>query len=379
MALLLPVRWIASQILLVTLTAAAPQAGAQLPSGQLSPGQVARALAGRDVPALAQDDKKAGLLASHGRRVARAWSAWEERLGQPLAAWAKLALDPLPEGTLFYPFSGPDFATAHRLWPDAKRYVFVAYQRAGRLPPLAEQESGRFASTLALFREGIDSFAGLGFFITTRMNERFGQADEVEGILGILLLFAELEGFDVLTVEPLRVNADGTDVELHPGDRADRATWNSVRLQLRRRSDGGNVTLDYLRVDLTDRELDERPNEKAWVAAQCRYPTLLKAASFLLHRPSFTWVREQLLAQAPVILQDETGIPYDDLARTFELQLYGRFDGFHERFARAVDEDALRAAYRQPGAAKPLDFKLGYDVRQAACFQYGRRKPVGSR
>jgi hypothetical protein len=371
MLALVPVKWLASQVLLLTLGAAAPQA-----TGELTPGQVARALAGQPVAAIAADPRKGPLLESHGNRIARAWAAYEQRLGGPLAAWAKEALDPLPEGTLFYPFSGPDFVTAHRLWPDATRYVFVAYQPCGRVPPLGRQDAAAFGRTLQWFREGIDGFAGLGFFVTSSMNDRLGAADQgVEGNLGIMMAFAALEGFEVLDAQPIRVREDGADVEPHPGRRDKAATWDSVRLHLRRRADGGRVLLDYVRVDLSNGKLDKRPNEKRWVDEQCRFPTLLKAASFLLHRPGFSYLHERLLARAPSILQDETAVPWRALARTFEVRLFGRFDGFHERFLeRSLDEVALRKAYHQPGAAEPLPFRLGYDVRRAAGFQYAHRR-----
>jgi len=371
MLLLEPVSWLASQVLLLTLGAMTPQV-----TGELPPGQVARALAGRPVAAIAADPHKGPTLAAHGQRIGRAWAAYEQRLGGPLQTWAAEALAPLPEGTLFYPFSGPDFVTAHRLWPAATRYVFVAYQPCGRVPPLGRQDAAAFAKTLQWFREGIDGFAGLGFFVTTAMNDRLGTADEgVEGNLGIMMAFAELEGYDVLDAQPIRVTEDGADVEPHPGPRDKAATWDSVRLHLRRRADGGRVLLDYVRVDLANFKLDKRANEKRWVDEQCRFPTLLKAASFLLHRPGFSFLRDRLLARAPAILQDETGLPWRGVAANFEVKLFGRFEGFHERFLqRSLDEEALRKAYHAPGAATALPFRLGYDVRKAACFQYAHRR-----
>lgn len=372
-----PLRWVLAQLVATTLAAAAPQA-----TGRLTPDQVGRALAGEVVAPLAADGEKAALIEKHGERMARYWASWEEKLGESLAAWAREAIAPAPDGTVFYPFSGPDFATAHRIWPDATRYVFVAYQRAGRIPALGRLPLRDVAESLGLFREGLRSFASLGFFVTTTMNERFGRwgdADEVgvEGITGILILFAVLEGFEVERVEPIRVARDRVALETHPGDRRKRSTWSSVRLHLRRPTPDGlgqPVLLDYVRIDLLDRKLVDRPHHERWLVQAARHPTLLKSASHLLQRPSFSFVRDTLLAEAPAILQDESGLPYDRLASAFDVRLFGHFDRFHEKFQGKTSAAALRAAYDDPDVVEPLPFRIGYDKRHASCLQYAYRR-----
>ena len=372
---------VVSGIVALAVVAVALPLRAQAPAAELSPAEVARALAGRDVPALAADAEKAPLLAKHGERMAAHFRTWERKVGDPLAAWARETIAP-SGGVVFYPFSGPDFATAHRIWPDASRYVFVAYQKAGRMPALGQQGVGAFSSTLRLFQGGLRNFASLGFFVTTEMNERFGRTGDavaigVEGITGILLMFAELEGFDVESLEPIRIARDGGDVEAHPGDRAKRSTWNSVRLRLRRRADGGSVTLDYLRVDLLDQKLAERPHSQRWLEQVAGHPTLLKAASHLLQRPGFSFLRDTLLERAPSVLQDESGLPYDRLAAAFDVRLFGHFDRFHERFQDKASGRALREAYHVPKLARPLPFRLGYDKKHASCLQYAWRRKGG--
>ena len=74
--------------------------------------------------------------------IAGDWGRWEEKVGAPMATWAAENLPGSAGKTVFYPFSGPDFPTVHRMYPDADRYVLVAMQKGG---PPPEPESLRLA------------------------------------------------------------------------------------------------------------------------------------------------------------------------------------------------------------------------------------------
>jgi TonB family protein len=102
-------------------------------------------------------------------------------------------------------------------------------------------------------------------------------------------------------------------------------------------------------------------------------PTVIKAASHLPQRPRFAILREDRLAHAPSVWQDETGLDYALLAGAFDVRLYGDFSRANRLFAPG-SQAALAAAYRNAGA-EPLPFRVGYEKRSGSTVQVAVRDP----
>ena len=339
---------------------------------------VARPTAGQpDGPA--GDRARARVLERHAARLMLAWQQYERRYGAPLAAWASSVLPPAEGETVFYPFSGPDFPTVHRLYPRAGRYVLVAQQRAGRLPELATMTSTSLAKHLAVLERSVAGFGGLGFFVTDELERDERSASPERGIAGLLALFAEREGFTLRAVAPLRVRDDGLEVEVHPGDHGSPEVWRSARFELQRRTDGALVQLDYLCLDLRDRSLRQGAAARRWLRSIAGHRVVLKAASHLLQKMgTFDLLRDALLERATSIVQDETGIAYSRLTAFFQVDLYGNFVGALERFEEAPLQLELERAYRRAGPLPSLPFKFGYSNRAGSNLQVAVRRSAAA-
>jgi hypothetical protein len=85
----------------------------------------------------------------------------------------------------------------------------------------------------------------------------------------------------------------------------------------------------------------------------------VKAASYLLHESDFSIIRNLLLSECPVILQDDSGIPlrYFDAAR-WNLRLFGKYTPPLDIFKQYYQAD-LEELYRKTTSA-PLGFGTGY-------------------
>ena len=318
------------------------------PALAVSADETARALAGLgSSPGLVQ----------HARAVSSAWEDYERRIGRPMREWARGELAGGPGATVFYPFSGPDFPTVAQLYPDAARFVLVAVQRAAP-PPALEPEA------LAALRLGLQKFSRSGFFNTRDLDAAGARL----GATPFLMAFAARLGYQVVAVDPVRLNAAG-DLEPQPGDRARRDAWDSVRLTLAR--DGRTVQLDYVRLNLADANLAADPAARAWVERMAANPVVIKAASHLPQKSYFSILREAILARAPSVWQDETGIDYARLADGFDVRLYGDFAGPNRVFA-AGSQKSLAGAYRRVDA-EPLPFRVGYEKRAGSSVQVAVR------
>jgi hypothetical protein len=153
---------------------------------------------------------------------------------------------------------------------------------------------------------------------------------------------------------------------MHPGARSDPATWSSVRITLQKGE--RTVQLDYVRMNLADAAFEARPHLKVWIEQMAHHRTVLKAASHLLQSARFSIVRDALLAHAPSIVQDETGIEYTALLQRFEVKLYGRFTKPHSLFNQEAQR-ALAEAYQTQQNVKPLSFRVSYQRQPEANLQ----------
>jgi TonB family protein len=312
------------------------------------------------------------VIKPYAHAVSERWQMYQRRIGEPMRAWAGAELEASAGETVFYPFSGPDFPTVQQLYPDAGRYVLVANQRADPPPPLGRYSPQELSAFLAMFRAGWERFARLGFFLTKDLDADASQPGIRVGATGPLMAFAARAGYEVVAVDPVRLNAAGTDLEPAPGDRGSRGTWESVRITLAQ--DGRRVLLDYVRVDLSDANLARHRASRAWIEEMGAHRTVLKSASHLPQHPQFSIVRNAIVSRAPSIFQDETGIEYELLARSHAVALYGRFTRPHHLFPPGAQRSLALAYERQRSGAKPLGFRVGYEKEAGPSVQVAVRK-----
>lgn len=328
------------------------------------------AIAGLPAAGIAGDaDRAARVVAKDSLAY---WNEYESRIGRPMRKWGCQELGRVEGGTVFYPFSGPDLPTPVQLFPDADRYVLVSMQKAEPPPPLDTMSPKELASYAADFRKAWRFYGALGFFRTEDLETIENSPGPGIGVTGALMVFAVRLGFEIESVEPIRLDASANDVVPRNGEAPSAETWDSARLTLRK--GGRQVLVDYVRLDLRDGWVGKFAGAQGWIDRMSANPTLLKAASHLPEDPEFKIVRNSILWNAPLIVQDETGIDYGALNRDFTVRLYGKFTkpngSFDSRLAQS-----LAMAYRTSGpAVKPLPFRHGYEKNAGSAMQVAIRK-----
>lgn len=340
-------------------------------AGALTLSESARILAGLPVDPTALTAIDSARYARYAEQVDEWWVEFDTNIGQPSTTFARAEI-PQTTATVFYPFAGADFTTIHRLYPDATRYVLIALQPAGPMPDLTASQRDT-NEILDVFYAMMEDFHRRAYFITEELNDQFSRnRTAVPGITPVMAMAAEREGFEVVSVTPIGLNADGSDVLLLDPATATDTQWRSVRIALNRRADGVAVTLDYLRLDLSDDNLEAQPADRAFVEAMSHHPTFFKAASYLPQYTNFEVVAQSVLANAPSVVQDESGIDYAELAAVFEVRLYGEFEVPHEEFSASL-QSSLREAY-DVGPVLELPFRFGYWKNGLWCMQIAHRR-----
>jgi hypothetical protein len=281
-----------------------------------------------------------------------AWQFYQQNMGVAMSEWANTEIKQPAGSTLFYPFSGPDFVTAAHLFPQASRFVMVAMQAAGEPAALSNMSGARAQNFQAKFLREWLKFSRLAFFRTDDLNEDLRDKHAQIGVTTILITFALYMGYDVNEVYPIALDPQSGQFIQTTGD------WKSVRLVM---SKGGKpVTLDYVSLDLSDSHLSQTEPMRAWLERESRNPVLLKAASHLLQETYFSVLRDILVANAKMVVQDETGLNYTYLSQIGPVDLYGGFLYPHELFNRKKQE-SLALAYKDSKNVKPLPFAFSYN------------------
>ena len=333
------------------------------------PDDTARVIAGI-LPGATASGKAEGPWRAYAQEVSSFWAQNEKRIGHPLRQWACQEVERTDQGTVFYPFSGPDLPWAYDLFPDADRYVLAALEKAEAPPRLESFSKEELEGYMAAFRRAWRFYGTEGFFRTNDLVAQTQAKGTRLGITGPLMAFAVRLGFEIEAVEPIVLDLNTSQLDLRDTESAKDDTWDSVRLTLRK--DGRRVLVDYVRMDLSDTSMRKAPGARRWLERMAANPTILKAASHHPQGPEFSIFRASVVENAPVVVQDETGIDYAPLSQAFAVRLYGKFTKPNAAFEQNLQR-SLAAAYQQTPGVKPLPFRLGYEKGAGSALQVAVR------
>jgi hypothetical protein len=290
----------------------------------------------------------------HAADMDKAWARLERDQLKKIREWAPQFLGDAytDEAPVFYMFSGPDFLYANAFFPRARTYILCGIEPIGSLPDLEQMPALEFATALGNLRRSVESLFNWSFFITKQMKTDLGQK-ELQGTLPLLSVFLARAGCTIEAIGTVALDDSG---EFVP---AGKGTTPGVRIDFTS-AKGESQTLYYFMSNLADYAIAQRPGFLAFCERQGQGSTLLKAASFLMHVPGFTRVREFLLARSRIIVQDDSGIPHRFFnPEEWRLRYFGRYTGPVDTFKEHPQPDLARAFAAVVPA--PLPFSFGYN------------------
>lgn len=292
-----------------------------------------------------------------------AWTDFDKAVLIPMDAWA---VDELWEAreraaTLFYPFGGPDLATALALFPGASTTVLMGLEPVGNLPDLDKASPEWRAEFFADLGALTSDFLKRGYFITMHMMDTYTRA-KVDGALPVIGFFLKRGGYSVVDVRRLAPDEGGGWRET-PYERLAKRPHRpyGVRIDYVRPGDAALKSVYYFSCDLENKAFTEECALHRFFEGLGSMTTFVKSGSYLLHWSNFSTVRKLILDRSLFVLQDDTGISY----RVFKnlgwgIRLFGRYATPVKDFTN-VEQLDLRAAYEDPeGKVEPLPFHFGY-------------------
>lgn len=87
---------------------------------------------------------------------------------------------------------------------------------------------------------------------------------------------------------------------------------------------------------------------------------MLKASSYALHQSGFSKLRKFIVANANVIVQDDTGVPIKDLPKDFKIHLFGNYNKPYGKEWVGHFQKDLYKMYHETDPKSKLPFCYGY-------------------
>jgi hypothetical protein len=193
----------------------------------------------------------------------------------------------------------------------------------------------------------------MGFFKTDDMRKDFSEG--VDGVLPALLFMVARSGFTVVDVEAAGIGRDG--LLNSTNGQQPRPETRGVTIRF---DDGkhGVRSLTYLALNLQDSALKRKPGTVKYLETLPAPSTLVKSASYLMHKKYFSTVRDLILSHSGVVIEDDSGIPFHYFDKAaWDVKLYGHYTKPIQMFSPWFQED-LKTAFSS--SAEPLEFGIGY-------------------
>jgi hypothetical protein len=307
--------------------------------------------------AASMTDEQKTAWADYSKTAASDWNRLKRRYVDRITAWrGKYLQKTPPTDVVFYPFSGPDATNPLAFFPDAREYVLVGLEPAGCIPSKTEDFAPEYWTAL---RRGWQSAAAMGFFKTEDMQRDLAEGAP-SGVLPVLLFLLARAGNTIVDVTPVGITPTGA---LIPS--ADKASTETRGLTIQFKDQHQHTrTMRYFALNLQNPRLARKPGTVRYLETLPPGATLVKSASYLMHKRYFSTIRGIILAHSNVVIEDDSGIPYHYFfgPPVWDVHLFGAYDQPIGLFKSGVQDD-LKAAYDARTGVDPLDFGIGYKWR----------------
>ena len=291
------------------------------------------------------------------------WGKLENRL-KVMEAWRETALAGIPMrgATLFYPFSGPDFLNADIYFPDCDSSVFISLEGCGSIPS-TDMDEKNFNGFLDDIRHSMADIFERNYFITQYMGHDF-HTPYLKGNLPVFMIFLARRNCGIVSIDWIHVDSTGKMIHspIESGNAAKKEI-PGVEIRYVKAGPGQRVqSLYYFPVNIVDAKLKPQQQFLTWLHSFDNVISFTKAASYCMHTPEFSTIRNIFL-RSKSVLEDDTGVPFSFFKPDqWNVTLFGRYTKPVKNFTYGYQKD-LQAAFKAGTNVKPLPYAIGYHWR----------------
>jgi hypothetical protein len=313
--------------------------------------RIAKQLAGLHIP-----DNKLNNQANidYAKFIAQEWQNLNGVSLSKIPEWSKnnIAARVGNSTTLFYPFGGPDAAYALKFFPQMRTYILVGLEPIGNFENIKRNIENE--STMLSLKRAFSSYLKKGYFVTSEMATQLYNKN-VRGVLYLILIELAQSGFVIDLVENLSIDSKGNEVARQSG------MVDCIKILFTPIAGGEQKSMYYARADLcnSNKQLTNLLN----FVRRFSFTTFIKSASYVLHDKSASQTKNFILENANAILQDDTGIPFNNFDSNWDKYIFGQYTRPTLPVFRNYRQQALSNYYE---IHKPVEigFKIGYGFNQ---------------
>ena len=284
------------------------------------------------------------------------FEAFHARHAAPFSSWADthVSFARQPQA-VFYPFSGPDFTFAHLLHPKTETYLLCGLESCELLPEWTALSADDIKRALQGIISSISHFLEWSYFITKDMRDALASS-RLRGVLPVLLVFLARTGHRIESVSAVRLDPDGTPVETLPS-----LPGTPAGICIRFSKAEISQRLFYFQQDLRDEHCAANGPFLRFAASLGETAAFAKSASYLLHEPNFSNVRDFIFSKCSLLVQDPSYLPYRSFAEQgWDVTLHGRYAGTLPVFRKYEQPDLIHASGNVGFMQTALGFGIGY-------------------
>ena len=293
------------------------------------------------------------------RNLNRIWNSKNNRFVLPIRHWMKQTgiADSISSSKklVFYPFSGPDFEFANNFYPDADEYILCGLEKSGNDSSLIFSKKIMVDSFIKSADEYFYYANRFGFFRTLDMEKQFDKT----GVVDIISFYLKRSGAHINNVVNYHWN-QSTGQFTKP----DSTYKSNVCYFEFTTSSGKNSKLYFFSKDLSDAGMQIDKQWLSWVKKESedkQMVSLTKSASYLMHTSYFSAVRNFILKNSSLHIQDDSGISYNYLVSSGrKLNLYGKYSQVIPLFKNKLQPELIER-YKSD-SVKALPFGIGYNM-----------------
>jgi hypothetical protein len=257
----------------------------------------------------------------------------------------------------FYPFSGPDVLHGNMFFQNADTSIMIGLEAVGKVPLQNTSNKDSVNSFIKEANDALYAVLNFSFFRTIAMRTDL----KINGTVPLLMLLLERTNNRVLDVRGIQIDKNGIiTADNLPNKKNTRVP--GVEITYCKSDSTHEAKLYYFSVDISNSGLYYKyPEFMLYLKKQQVVYTMLKSASYLMFNNDFSGIRNIILKQSKIVLQDDSGIPHNYFTlNNFKHKLYGTYIGPIKLFG-SKQQPALVKAYKTDTLnVKPLNFGIGY-------------------
>lgn len=254
---------------------------------------------------------------------------------------------------VFYPFSGADFIFPHTIFPNADIYFLLGTESIGN--PIGSKINTSFASYES-YRNALATYFNFNHSLPTEDLNDAIDSEAADGTCPVITMLMALCDQQIVSIKFKDFDRTGNIID------AKQKQSNLIEIKFFRAGSKHEQTLYYFSGNVTD---DRFPNPLQIYLdrnlKQHKVATYLKAASFLMHSSTFSFLRNHILNNSLAVIEDDSGIPYRHFANNFDVTLYGVYKKPSKELPPSWYQPDLEALYKERhDSIKALPYRIGY-------------------